>query len=632
MSRRSLALGLAVVVAAAALVLLLRARRSPPPGRSVIVVGLDGADWQLLDRYVEAGAMPELARLKREGRSGVLHSLVPALSPLVWTTIATGRSPLEHKILDFTRFHPVTGTREPITSDERRVKAIWEMVSERGRDVAVFGLWATHPAEPVRGLMVSDRLFSFQRTEASAPAHVVHPDAETARIMALRAQVDGEVGLTALQAYLPWLQAAEYDALTARGNPYAHPATALRRVLVETRLYHHIASDWIRQKKPALAFVYLQGTDSIGHVFAPYAPPRQPSIDPADFERYSGVPEAYFREVDRLLGEYRALAAANGSALLLVSDHGFLWSEGRPPRPDSLARATAGLWHRQEGIYLLWGKGVEPAGRGEARVGQVTATLLALLGLPRAKGVEGPALAGVAESGEELDYGPRRNVTVAAAETGGSASEELEKLKALGYVGAAESGTRGTGKGTRTAGSYNNEGVMLREAGRPDQARAAFEEALKADPRNASSAHNLSVLLNDAGEKERADALLLQALADGLGDGTRIVLSAAMAFQQGGDAERASRLVDGAIERRPDDPHLRMVRGRALLEAKDCPGALQDLQVVRRQLPQMPLAHGLAGTALLCLGRTADARAALEESLRLDPSQARLREALARLR
>jgi Flp pilus assembly protein TadD len=631
MSRRFLALGLVVAMAAVGLVVLLRSHRSPAPGRNVIVVGLDGADWQLLDRYVADGAMPELARLQREGRPGVLKSLVPALSPLVWTTIATGRSPLEHKILDFTRFHPVTGTREPITSDERRVKAVWEMVSEQGRDVAVFGLWATHPAEPVRGLMVSDRLFSFQRTETSAPAHVVHPEAESARIMALRSRVDGEVGLSALQAYLPWLTAAELDELTRRGNPYAHPATALRRVLVETRLYHHIASHWIRERKPALAFVYFQGTDSIGHVFAPYAPPRQPSIDPADFERYSAVPGAYFREVDRLLGEYRALAEASGAALLLVSDHGFLWSEGRPPRPDSLARATAGLWHRQEGIYLLWGRGVEPAPRGEAQVGQVTATLLALLGLPRAKGVEGPALAQVAESALELDYGPRRNVTVAGAETGGAAGEEIEKLRALGYVGATESATRATGKGTRTAGSYNNEGVLLREAGRRDAARAAFEEALRVDPHAASAAHNLSVLLNDAGEKERADVLLLQALADGLGDGTRIVLSAAMAFQQGGDAERASRLVDGAIERKPDDPHLRMVRGRALLEAKDCAAALQDLQVVRRQLPLMPIAHGLAGTALLCLGRTTEGRAALEESLRLDPSQARLREALGRL-
>src|SRR6187549_342149 len=158
----------ALAALAAGTALIIRSRARPESAR-VVVVGLDGADWQLLDRYRAAGAMPELDRLVREGRSGVLRSLVPPLSPLVWTTIATGVSPLQHRILDFTRFDPVSGAREPITSDERRAKAIWEMAGESGREVAVFGLWATHPAEPVRGLMISDRLFSFQRAEAEAP-------------------------------------------------------------------------------------------------------------------------------------------------------------------------------------------------------------------------------------------------------------------------------------------------------------------------------------------------------------------------------------------------------------------------------------------------------------------------------
>ena len=62
--------------------------------------------------------------MAREGRSGELATLQPPLSPLVWTSMMTGVGPLEHGILDFTRFHPVTGEREPITSDERRVPAV----------------------------------------------------------------------------------------------------------------------------------------------------------------------------------------------------------------------------------------------------------------------------------------------------------------------------------------------------------------------------------------------------------------------------------------------------------------------------------------------------------------------------
>src|SRR5688572_4781645 len=220
MSRARRALGLLVLLAAAAGAVALALRARTPAPRRVIVVGLDGADWQLLDAYVAKGAMPELGRLSREGRTGILHSLVPPLSPLVWTTIATGRSPLEHRILDFTRFHPTTRQREPITSDERRAKAVWEMAGESGREVAVFGLWATHPAEPVRGLMVSDRLFSFHREEASAPAGVVHPAAEEPRVVAARAEAERAVGAAELRAFLPWRTDDAYARLAAGGGGY----------------------------------------------------------------------------------------------------------------------------------------------------------------------------------------------------------------------------------------------------------------------------------------------------------------------------------------------------------------------------------------------------------------------------
>src|SRR5213595_3139943 len=100
------------------------AAATPPPPPRVLFVGLDGADWQLLDAYCADGTMPNLAALVRGGEKRILLTQHPPLSPLVWTTMMTGVSPLEHRILDFTRFDPVTRVREPITSDERAVPAI----------------------------------------------------------------------------------------------------------------------------------------------------------------------------------------------------------------------------------------------------------------------------------------------------------------------------------------------------------------------------------------------------------------------------------------------------------------------------------------------------------------------------
>jgi Flp pilus assembly protein TadD len=599
--------------------------RSSP--RRVIVVGLDAADWQLLDEYRADGTMPNLAQLVREGRSGVLRAFKPHLSPLVWTTMMTGVSPLRHRILDFTRFNPQTGAREPITSDERLEKAVWEMAGDQGRDVAVVAMWATHPAEAVRGLMVSDRLFAFYVRE-QAPPGAVFPAEERARVLEARRQVEQEVSLAALQAYLPWLTAGELARLQASGNPYAHPATGLARILIETRLYHRLAVDWIRRKQPALSIVYLEGTDTIGHVFAAFAPPRQEGIDPADFERYQSVPRTYFREIDGVLGEYRALAEETGAALLIVSDHGFLWREGRP-RTSGLAGATAGLWHRAEGLYVLWGRGIEPlATPGEGRVGQVAATILGLLGLPRAAGTEGPALAGVAEVLPARNYGTRSPRPVAA----GSAptDEAIDRLKALGYVGSGESATRpeSAGSSTRTGGSFVNEASLLQEAGKTAEARAALEQALRLDPHLPSAKYDLAAILEKEGRSREADDLLLSALADGL-DPDLVQEIATQALARG-DAPRALRLMGGTVARRPDDTRFLVARGRLRIQARDCRGAYEDFDAARRAAPELAVVHGLAGSALMCLGRPAEARRAFERSLALDPSQTRLRELLAR--
>ena len=171
----------------------------------MIFIGLDGADWSLLDQYASRGVMPTLARLVAEGASGTLKTIHPPLSPLIWTTMMTGTSPLDHRILDFLRVNPVSHQREPITSDERKVPAIWNMATAGGKKVGALGFWATYPAESVNGLMVSDRLFTFLFSESAPPPGVVYPSSveSWAREGLKRAQT--EVGYDEIKAILPWL-------------------------------------------------------------------------------------------------------------------------------------------------------------------------------------------------------------------------------------------------------------------------------------------------------------------------------------------------------------------------------------------------------------------------------------------
>jgi Tfp pilus assembly protein PilF len=609
-------------------------------GKPVIFVGLDGADWQLLDRYAAAGAMPNLARLVAEGAGGTLETIHPPLSPIVWTSMMTGVSPSEHRILDFTRFSPRSGEKEPITSDERRAPAIWNMATYGGKTSATFGLWATYPAERVSGLMVSDRMMGFLFAEEKPPAGSVYPPEREAWARATLDAVEKATGYAALHPYLPWLGEAEYQKIEAaqKSDPYAHPVAALRRILIETELYHRLASEWIAQQKPDLAIVYLQGTDSIGHVFAPYAPPRQAKVPAEDYERYHDVPERYFRRIDELLGEYKRLADERQAVLVVASDHGFYWEEGRPTQ-SSVALATAARWHRKDGIYLIAGPGVAAAPGHPNRGGatQLCSTLLALLGLPRGLGLAAPVLPGVEPpSGKAVHYAAHYQPAAPAAATAAAAksdSEAVEKLKALGYVGAGEATRAPAGAaGTRTAGSYNNEGLVLRSEGKLEQAQAAFERALEMDPALGSALWNLSdVLRQQKKDDDRSDALLVKAFAARAPETGRFLVERAIEYQREGDAARSLRLLDAALAARGDEPDAWLFRGRYRVEAGQCQGAVEDFRHATTLAPAHAPAYASLGLAYLCLGDRGAARQSLARSLQLDPNQPKVREFLGRL-
>lgn len=611
--------------------------RAVRQARPVLFVGLDGADWELLDGYMASGVMPQLAALAREGRTGVLTTIHPPLSPLVWTTMMTGTSPLEHGILDFTRRNPETGALEPITSGERLVPAVWNMATGGGKSVAVFGLWATWPAEPVRGLLVADRFSSFTSTDLEPPPGAIFPPEQQNWAQEALAEAAKGTGFDAVHEFLPWLGEDEYERWIAAPDPYAHPVSALRRILVETHAYHELATSWLARERPDLAVVYFQGTDTIGHVFAPFAPPRQESIAPEDFERFSGVPERYFAEVDRMLGDYRNLAEAAGAVLMIASDHGFRWQEGRPARLSSAAAASAGKWHRDEGIYLLWGPGIAAtANRGHGEVGQVCATLLALLGLPPGRGVAGPPLPGVEASRSPLvsyraRYKPYQPAApVQADETANE--EEIAKLRALGYLGSREENEPAKAGSTRTAGSYNNEGLLRRERGEVNAAAAAFERALALDSGSASALWNLSDLLHaQRRDLDRSDDLLARALAAGLPEGVDYTVGRTVAYARGSEASRGLRLLDRALTVKPDEPRLRLLRGRYRLQRHQCERALGDFESATRVDPRNALAHNSVGLARLCIGDGEGAARAFRRSLEIDPAQPEIRRALGQI-
>ena len=124
--------------------------------RKVVLLGFDSCDPDLVDQMIRDGKLPNFARMRRDGASGTLESTVPPLSPVVWTTIATGMPPERHGILDF-----VTGTPagvRPVDSSLRQADTFWDDMSRCGETVGVVGWLCTWPAEKVNGFLVTERM------------------------------------------------------------------------------------------------------------------------------------------------------------------------------------------------------------------------------------------------------------------------------------------------------------------------------------------------------------------------------------------------------------------------------------------------------------------------------------------
>ncbi|MEO8198631.1 MAG: alkaline phosphatase family protein [Thermoanaerobaculia bacterium] len=638
------------------------ASAEPASARSVFFVGLDGADWQFLEPLMAAGRMPNLARLERQGSGGVLITEQPPLSPLLWTTMMTGRSPLEHRILDFVRFHPATGRREPITSDERRVPAVWNIASDAGREVAVLGLWATFPADETKGLLVSNLFVSAR----GSFGHALSPEKEAPWAEKLRGEAADSVDLAAMRGVIPDLSADELAAAAASSDPFAEKIPGLRQVLVQTEIVRRLADAWLTRHPTRLAVVYFEGTDTIGHLFAPFVAPALAGVDSGDVARFAGVPARYYELIDGVIGELADLAARSGAVLMIASDHGFQWREGRPAGLSSVARATAAKWHRDEGIYLLVGPGIPalPGHLGRGGVAQVAASLLSLVDMPPLGGMA-PALAEagpqpgttadakrspqprrapvLAESGsaEKPDWEPAPtrqvpvpgNVSSSQSAAPATSEEELRKLQALGYLGSREAGNAGPRPhGTRTAGSFSNEAQILEALGRTAEARRCYEQALEQEPGDVAAKWNLSNLLFEADrEAVRSDRLLVEAILGGLTAGDELVVARAAAWRERGRLDRALSLLDAAVAGVPASVPLRLFRGRTRIEQGDCRGAAADFaEAVRRD-------EGRAGswaafaTAQLCLGDRRAARRSFTRAVELAPEREELRRALASL-
>jgi len=174
-------------------------------GKRVLLVGWDAADWKVIHPLIDRGLMPHTARLIENGCMANLATLSPAFSPMLWTSIATGKRPYKHGILGFSEPTPDRTAVRPITNLSRKTKAVWNILNQSGKRCNVVGWWPSHPAEPIDGVMVSNHYYQFTGPrEQGWPmrAGLVHPPRLVETLADLRVHPE-DVGPAEVLPFIP---------------------------------------------------------------------------------------------------------------------------------------------------------------------------------------------------------------------------------------------------------------------------------------------------------------------------------------------------------------------------------------------------------------------------------------------
>ncbi len=423
-----------------------------PARAAVLVIAVDGADWGVLQPLIDAGQAPHLAALQRDGISSPLRSLPVTSSPVVWTTVATGRAPEDHGIEGFLsrtlrfespllarpamapsprlnrllRLIPGASVEElPVTSLDRRATALWNHATAAERSVVTVGWWGTWPAEPVFGVQVSDHV-SYQRLNESASAREVEY---------------GQVTPGSRYGTVKELVVAPSDIddpLVPPGGEFTEhdPSSELRVALAAMETYGRIGEGLVRGR-PDLAMVYFQAVDIASHYYwsAGFgAGPEHPPPTTAQIARDGDVVKAVYRRQDAWIG--RLVEAFGGVAedriVIVISDHGF----GPAERVQNRSPHVTGT-HRRDGVLVAAGGPFAGAESDpDATVYDVAPTLLHLLGLPAGEDMPGRVWAAA-----RGDTPPRRITTWegearrrSTAPADAADRDKIELLRGLGYL------------------------------------------------------------------------------------------------------------------------------------------------------------------------------------------------------
>jgi predicted AlkP superfamily phosphohydrolase/phosphomutase len=269
----------------------------------LMVLGLDGATWTVLDPMRKRGLMPNLDNLLGKAASGTLRSIIPPVTTAAWTSMMTGCGPARHGVFDHRYYDAGEGRLKVNHSGRIRVPTLWHLLSEASRSVVCLNLPGLYPPLAIKGIVVSGM---------DAP----HLDGAVSAAPEFAARRPTEAPGYDL-AYF-WKRVPQ--SLEELSTNADLTAESFRGRADGGLLADKIVPDW------SVLMVQFQNLDPFQHRVWPYLNVDETGIDSPE---WNAAAAGVIRGLDDAVGKLCELADRRGAAVLVVSDHGFGPCKGR---------------------------------------------------------------------------------------------------------------------------------------------------------------------------------------------------------------------------------------------------------------------------------------------------------------
>lgn len=266
------------------------------PCNKVLIIGLDGATWDILVPLIEEGYMPHLKRLIDRGTKGIMQSTIPPISQVAWSSFQTGVNPGKHGIFSFRHFTWDEGNPRMniVNSSQIRVNTLWDYLSYVGKNSIVINVPMTYPPRPINGVMVSGLL------TPSSDSSFTYPKSVKAELV------------KNIPNYGPPRSTREVN--VPRGDIDGFIQNMKKMVEVRGAAGHHLI-----QRYPWDVFMLqFQVTDYLQHPLWHFLDREHPLFQQSTFDKIATVYQAVDKAISSLLAE-----VSDGCSAFLISDHGF---------------------------------------------------------------------------------------------------------------------------------------------------------------------------------------------------------------------------------------------------------------------------------------------------------------------